>query len=230
MSWLASTTEGALAGARPGRRLLERIDLELHALLLYLAAAVSGAVAGRGVRGALASADTDVMCRANSSGTAAVGISASGSSLIGAPDGVTLISWNPVRAPRVRAVDQIGHAERVEPQGGAAAGALREPARDQRRGDTGGDVAQARGQGEQRGQMAEGHDEQEGRPLDHPERVRELQAAHHARRRQGARHHRDPAQRQQQCRGSRPPRPAATAPRGRAACGTSRDPRSPRWR
>ena len=43
------------------------------------------------------------MCRANSSGTAAVGISASGSSLIGAPDGVTLSSWNPVRAPRVRA-------------------------------------------------------------------------------------------------------------------------------
>ena len=58
----------------------------------YLAAAVSGAVAGRGVRGALTSADTDVMCRANSSGTAAVGISASGSSLIGAPDGVTLIA------------------------------------------------------------------------------------------------------------------------------------------
>jgi hypothetical protein len=32
-------------------------------------------------------ANTDVMCRANSSGTAAVGISASGSSLIGVPDG-----------------------------------------------------------------------------------------------------------------------------------------------
>jgi hypothetical protein len=70
---------GAPVGARPGRRLLERIDLELDSLLLYLAAAVSGTVAGRGVRGALTSADTDVMCRANSSGTAAVGISASGS-------------------------------------------------------------------------------------------------------------------------------------------------------
>ena len=34
------------------------------------------------------------MCRANSSGTAAVAINASGSSLIGAPDGVTVISWN----------------------------------------------------------------------------------------------------------------------------------------
>jgi len=40
-------------------------------LFSYVAAAVSGAVAGRGVRGALTSADTDVMCRANSSGTAA---------------------------------------------------------------------------------------------------------------------------------------------------------------
>ena len=59
-------------------------------------------------------------------------------------------------------VDQIGHAERAEPQAGAAARALREPAGDQRRGDTGGDVAQAGGQGEQRGQMAEGHGEQEG--------------------------------------------------------------------
>src|SRR5689334_2952851 len=37
--------------------------------------------------------------------------------------------------------DQVGHAERVEPQGGAAASALREPACDQRRGEAGGDVA-----------------------------------------------------------------------------------------
>jgi hypothetical protein len=51
--------------------------------------------------------------------------------------------------------DQIGHAERVEPQGGAAAGALGEPAGDQRRGDTGSDVAGVRGEREQRGQMAE---------------------------------------------------------------------------
>jgi len=75
--------------------------------------------------------------------------------------------------------DQVGEAERVEPQGGAAAGALREPARDQRRGDAGGDVAQARGQGEQRGQVAEGQVEQEGHP-GHAGRVRKLQAAHHA--------------------------------------------------
>src|SRR6266542_1322426 len=79
------------------------VGIGRHSVLLYLAAAVSGAVAGSGARWALRSADTDVMCRANSSGTAAAGISASGSSLIGAPDGVTLISWNPVRAPRVRA-------------------------------------------------------------------------------------------------------------------------------
>ena len=59
-----------------------------------------GPVPGRAV---LRSASSEVMCRASSSGTAAVGISASGSSLIGAPDGVTLISWNPVRVPRVRA-------------------------------------------------------------------------------------------------------------------------------
>jgi hypothetical protein len=94
--------------------------------------------------------------------------------------------------------DQIGHAEGVEPQGGAAARALREPARDQRRGDTGGDVAQARGQGKQRGQMTEGHDQQESHPVHRPERVRQLQAARHARRGQGAGHHRYPAQRQQQ--------------------------------
>ena len=42
--------------------------------------------------------------------------------------------------------DQIGDAERVEPQSGAAAGALRELARGQRRGDAGGDVTQACGQ------------------------------------------------------------------------------------
>src|SRR6185437_782773 len=103
MSWLASMRGGAPAGARPGCRLLERIDLELDSVLLYLATAASGAVAGSGARRALRSADTDVMCRVSSSGTAAVGISASGSSLIGAPDGVMLISWNPMRAPRARA-------------------------------------------------------------------------------------------------------------------------------
>ena len=43
------------------------------------------------------------MCRASSSGTVAVGISASGSWLIGALDGVMVSSWNPVRAPRLRA-------------------------------------------------------------------------------------------------------------------------------
>src|SRR5580693_4619205 len=69
-----------------------------------VAPAMTGSAAGREIHGALLSADTDVTCKANSSGTAAVGISASGSSLIGAPDGVTLISWNPVRAPRVRAL------------------------------------------------------------------------------------------------------------------------------
>jgi hypothetical protein len=75
--------------------------------------------------------------------------------------------------------------------------ALREPARDHRRSDTSGDVAQARRQGEQGRQVAEGHVEQEGDPGD-AGRVRKLQAAHHARRRQGTRHHRDPAQCQQQ--------------------------------
>src|SRR5258708_13632866 len=104
MSWLASTTGGAPVGARPGRRLLERIDLELDSVLLYLAAAASGAVAGSGARWALRSADTDVMCRASSSGTAAVGISASGGSLIAAPDGGPLITGNPVAAPRPRAL------------------------------------------------------------------------------------------------------------------------------
>src|SRR5580704_16873946 len=111
---------GALAGARPVRRLLERTDDALPCLLLRAGyfhrardagrgataargAAVSGPAADGGVREALASADTEVMCRANSSGTPAVGTSASGSSVSGTPDGVTLSSWNPVRAPRVRA-------------------------------------------------------------------------------------------------------------------------------
>ena len=92
--------------------------------------------------------------------------------------------------------DQIGHAERVVPQGGATARAPREPVRDQRRGDAGRDIAQARGPGEQRGQMTEGHHYQEGHPF-HPERVRVLQAARQARCRQGARDHRNPAQGQQ---------------------------------
>src|SRR5258706_15673507 len=100
MSWLASTTGGAPVGARPGRRLLERIDLELDSVLLYLAAAASGAVAGSGARWALRSADTDVMCRASSTGTADRGSSARGSSQIGGPGGVALLNWNPVRAPR----------------------------------------------------------------------------------------------------------------------------------
>ena len=56
--------------------------------LRYTAAGAGGAVAGSGVRGVLTSADTDVMCRANNSGTTAVGISASGSSVIGAPEPV----------------------------------------------------------------------------------------------------------------------------------------------
>jgi hypothetical protein len=58
-----------------------------HCLVLYFAVAVTGPVAGNGVCGALTSADTAVMCRAKKSGTVAVGISASGSSLIGALDG-----------------------------------------------------------------------------------------------------------------------------------------------
>ena len=157
---------------------------------------MSGAAAGSGLRGALTSADTVVMCRTKNSGTVAVGISASGSSVIGALDGVTLSSWNPVSAEG-QGHDQVRHAERVEPQGGTAARATREPARDQRRSDTGSDVAQARGQGEQRRQVAEGQVEQEGHP-GHAGRVRKPQAAHHARRRQGARHHWDPAQCQQQ--------------------------------
>jgi hypothetical protein len=45
--------------------------------------------------------------------------------------------------------DQVGHAEHGEPQGGAAARAVRERAGDQRGGDAGGDVADARGQGEE---------------------------------------------------------------------------------
>src|SRR5713226_1229196 len=123
MSWLASTTGGAPVGARPGGRLLERVDNALPCLLLcfgYFHRARDpgrGATAARGVapemsgpaadgagRGARASVTMDVMCRANSSGTVAVGISASGSSVIGALEGVTLSNPNPVRAPRVRAV------------------------------------------------------------------------------------------------------------------------------
>src|SRR5260370_38455164 len=91
---------GAPVGTRPSRRLLERIDLELDSLLLYVAAAVSGAVTGSGARWALRSAETDVMCRANSSGTAAVGVSASGSPPRRPPDGVTMISRNPGAATR----------------------------------------------------------------------------------------------------------------------------------
>lgn len=55
------------------------------------------------VRRALASLRTDAMCRVISSGTPAVGTSASGSELIAVPDGVVCTSWKPVRAPRVRA-------------------------------------------------------------------------------------------------------------------------------
>src|SRR5579859_5286478 len=71
---------------------LERVDPVLHALHLYSAVAVSGAAAGSGARRALTSAEEAVMCRAKSSGTVAVGISASGSSVIAALDGVTLSS------------------------------------------------------------------------------------------------------------------------------------------
>src|SRR5579872_5195876 len=70
----------------------------------YFAVAVTGAVAGSWVLGALSSAVTAVMCRARNSGTVAVGISARGSWVIGALDGVTWSRWKPVRAPRVRAV------------------------------------------------------------------------------------------------------------------------------
>src|SRR5579872_2350983 len=84
------------------------LDQPAHAdhrgLPRHLAAAVvSGLVAGRAARAARASADSDAMCRATNSGTVATGISASGSSVIGALDGVTCSSENPVRAPRVRA-------------------------------------------------------------------------------------------------------------------------------
>jgi hypothetical protein len=48
----------------------------------YRAPAASGVAAGRCGRGARSSAEADVTCRANSSGTAAVGISASGSVVI----------------------------------------------------------------------------------------------------------------------------------------------------
>jgi hypothetical protein len=52
----------------------------------------------------------DVMCRASSSGTPAVTISASWSSKIGAADGVMVSSENPVRAPRVRVGVQVHQA------------------------------------------------------------------------------------------------------------------------
>src|SRR6185437_5015398 len=64
---------------------------------------LTGPTAEGARRGALGSVTMDAMCRANSNGTVAVGTSASGSSLIGALDGVTLNSWYPVIAPRVRA-------------------------------------------------------------------------------------------------------------------------------
>jgi hypothetical protein len=54
----------------------------------------------------------------------------------------------------------------------------------------------AMSQGEQRGQLAEGHHDQEDHPF-HPEQVRVLQAARQARCRQGPRDHRNPAQGQQ---------------------------------
>ena len=76
------------------------------------AAAADGAVAGSGVRGVLTSADTDVMCRANSSGTTAVGISASGSSVIGAPDGVT---WSSSYFRRVRPRHRHHRRKRASP-------------------------------------------------------------------------------------------------------------------
>jgi len=53
---------------------------------------MSGPAADGAGRGALASVITDVTCRASSSGTVTVGTSASGSSLIGAAEGVTLSS------------------------------------------------------------------------------------------------------------------------------------------
>jgi hypothetical protein len=75
---------------------------------------------------------------------------------------------------------QVGKAVGVEPHGGAAAGAPDQPERGHWRGDAGGDVAQARGQGEQRRQVAEGQVEKEEHP-GHPERVRQHEAAGHAR-------------------------------------------------
>src|SRR6201985_2200625 len=82
------------AGAGPSPALIPRSD--------YADATpgMSGpATAGAG-RGALASVIMDVTCRASSSGTVTVGTSASGSSLIGAAEGVTLSSWYPGRATR----------------------------------------------------------------------------------------------------------------------------------
>jgi EmrB/QacA subfamily drug resistance transporter len=63
--------------------------------------AADGAV--RREAGPLASLRTDTMCRVSSSGTPAVGTSASGSELIAEPDGVVWTSWKPVRVPRIRA-------------------------------------------------------------------------------------------------------------------------------
>src|SRR6185312_1926473 len=57
------------------------VEPPVHSLVLYCAVAVTGPVAGSGARGALTSVDTAVMCRTKKSGTVAVGISASGSSL-----------------------------------------------------------------------------------------------------------------------------------------------------
>src|SRR5579859_3937791 len=109
------------AGGRPAnRRLLERVDLELHCPVLcvgcvhrardaglWVTAArdvapdMSGSAADGADRTARASVARHVMCRASISGTSAVMTSASGSSLIGAVEGVTWSSPYPMRAPRV---------------------------------------------------------------------------------------------------------------------------------
>jgi hypothetical protein len=52
----------------------------------------------------------DVTCRASSSGTVTVGTSASGRSLIGAAEGVTLSSWYPVRAPLSQRLSELEDA------------------------------------------------------------------------------------------------------------------------
>jgi hypothetical protein len=83
----------------------------------------------------------DLTCKASSNGTVTVGTSASGSSLIGVAGGCDveqLVSGEGAEGP---GHDQIGEAERVEPQADAPTGALRELARGQRRSDSGGDVA-----------------------------------------------------------------------------------------